>query len=337
MLTVREDLPYGLLSCDASELYRLLQGPTLIHLPGRDRAPLFVTVLQHGNELTGWEAVRRLLHNYADRELPRPLSLFISNVQAARYGVRHLDEQPDFNRVWKGSGMPEHEMMQQVIGEMREKSPFACIDVHNNSGINPHYACINSIDNGFLHLATLFSRTVVYFMRPDTVMTMAFAGLCPSVTLECGQSGTRSGIEHVVDYLDACLHMSELPKHPVAEHDLDLYHTVAVIKIPENCSIDFGIDESDISFVDGIEQLNFRDLPAGTTLARVRNESYACFDVRDEDGKEVSERFLKIADGRVTTARAFMPSMLTRDVKAIRQDCLCYLMERYSVDDPGGL
>jgi len=25
-----------------------------------------------------------------------------------------------------------------------------------------------------------------------------------------------------------------------------------------------------------------------------------------------------------------MPSMLTKDISVIRQDCLCYLMERYS-------
>jgi hypothetical protein len=33
-------------------------------------------------------------------------------------------------------------------------------------------------------------------------------------------------------------------------------------------------------------------------------------------------------DGEIRTTRPFMPAMLTLDERAIRQDCLCYLMER---------
>ncbi|MEN9204456.1 MAG: succinylglutamate desuccinylase/aspartoacylase family protein [Thermostichales cyanobacterium DRC_bins_46] len=95
MLTVWQDYPPELLTLDAGDLYQVLPGPTLIHLPGRRQPPLFVSVLLHGNEVTGWLAVRKLLQTYQDRELPRSLLVLIGNVAAARYGMRRLPDQPD--------------------------------------------------------------------------------------------------------------------------------------------------------------------------------------------------------------------------------------------------
>ncbi|MFS8860164.1 peptidase M14, partial [Synechococcus sp. H60.1] len=80
MLTVLDHLPEQLLDLEAHQLYDRLGGPTLIHLAGRRDPPLFVSVLLHGNEVTGWQAVRQLLRRYVQRELPRSLSLFIGNV-----------------------------------------------------------------------------------------------------------------------------------------------------------------------------------------------------------------------------------------------------------------
>ena len=60
-------------------------------------------MLQHGNEVTGWEAVRRLLKShYQIDELPRSLLIFIGNPLAAKHRLRRLDDQPDFNRCWPG-------------------------------------------------------------------------------------------------------------------------------------------------------------------------------------------------------------------------------------------
>jgi hypothetical protein len=35
--------------------------------------------------------------------------------------------------------------------------------------------------------------------------------------------------------------------------------------------------------------------------------------------------------GELLTRRVVMPSMLTLDERVIRQDCLCYLMERFPI------
>jgi predicted deacylase len=99
-----DHLPDGLLDCPATHLHDMLQEPTLVHLSGRRPQPLFVSVLQHGNEISGWDAVRRLLKGrYLRDPLPRSLILFIANVRAASRRQRKLTDQPDFNRCWPGS------------------------------------------------------------------------------------------------------------------------------------------------------------------------------------------------------------------------------------------
>jgi len=40
--------------------------------------------------------------------------------------------------------------------------------------------------------------------------------------------------------------------------------------------------------------------------------------------------------GELVMQRSAMPAMLTTDVEAVRQDCLCYLMERMRLHHPGG-
>ncbi|MBV2124952.1 MAG: succinylglutamate desuccinylase/aspartoacylase family protein [Candidatus Thiodiazotropha sp. (ex Ctena orbiculata)] len=333
MLQEIDYLPENLLALEAKQLAAHLSGPTLIHLPGRRAQPLFVSVLMHGNEAVGWEAIRTLLARYqGGQDLPRALSLFIGNVDAAAQGLRLLPGQPDYNRIWYGSEVaetPEHRVMEQVVERMRKRKPFASVDVHNNTGLNPHYACINRLDTRFFHLALLFSRTVVYFLRPKGVQSMAFADLCPSVTLECGKVGSAHGVEHARDYLEACLHLAEHPQHAVSHLDIDLFHTVAQVKISSLTSFGFSPGESDIVLAPDIDHFNFRELPAGTLFGWINGVGLDALDVRDEQGEAVAGDYFTIEEGQLCLHRSVMPSMLTKDLSVIRQDCLCYLMERY--------
>ncbi len=331
MLNVCEHLPDGLLECDARHLHEVLPGPTLIHLPGRRPRPLFVSVLLHGNEDTGWLAARALLRRYGDDPLPRALSLFIGNVAAAREGLRVLPGQPDFNRIWPGGearAAPECAMAREVVASLRARDVFASIDIHNNTGLNPHYGCVNRLDSAWLHLATLFSRTVVYFTTPRGVQSAAFAELCPAVTLECGKPGT--GVEHATAYLEACLHLSGFPAHPVHTQDIDLFHTIATVKVPEDARIAIAPEEGEIAFIANLDHLNFRELPAGTALGRIHGERDLCLHAFDEAGRDIGPRLFDCGGGPIRLRQALMPAMLTLDARVIRQDCLCYLMERLS-------
>ncbi len=328
-LTELDHLPTGLLDASARDLHRLLPGPTLIHLPGVHPEPLFASVLLHGNEDTGLAAVQSVLRRHEGRALPRAFSFFIGNVAAARAGVRRLEGQPDYNRVWPGTPEPEHPeaaLMQRVVDTMRVRRVFASVDIHNNTGLNPHYACVNRLDPAFLHLATLFSRIVVYFTRPAGVQSAAFATLCPAVTVECGKPGQGSGVEHAANFIQACLRLRQFPAHPVVRQDLDLFHTVATVKVPPGVTFGFDADAA-LRLRADLDHLNFRELPPGTPLAHTTGAARLM--AWDEEDQDVSERYFECRAGTLRTRRAVMPAMLTRDLEAIRQDCLCYLMERY--------
>lgn len=337
MLTIHDRLPAGLLELDASRLHEMLSGPSLIHLPGRRSAPLFVSILLHGNEDTGWLAAREILRKYAHVPLPRALSLFIGNLAAARQGLRRLDEQPDYNRIWPdgetsihADARPEYALARSVVEAMRARGVFASIDIHNNTGLNPHYACINRLEPPWLHLATLFSRTVVYFTRPRGVQSAAFAEFCPAVTLECGKPGT--GVAHAADYLDACLHLADFPSHPVHAQDIDLFHTIATVKVPDDIDFDFAPRANEIAvgleFPADLDHLNFQELPAGTRLGRIYGRRELCLHAYDEAGIDIGREVFECHDAHIRLRRPLMPAMLTLDKQVIRQDCLCYLMER---------
>lgn len=329
MLNIREDLPEALLKVDTHEIQEVLSGPTLIHLPGRRSEPLFVSTLLHGNENTGFLALQRLLRDYQGQELPRALTIFIGNVAAAKLGRRRLDDQPDYNRIW---GLPgetqEHQMMARILEIMAQRRVFASVDIHNNTGINPHYACINFLENSFYHLANLFSRTVVYFIRPEGVQSMAFGRICPAVTVECGHVGEKSGIDHAHEFLHACLNLSHIPDSQVSDQDLNLFHTVATVRVPSEFSFGFGKESADILFDSQLDHLNFCELSPGTHLADLGGAGGARLEVLDEQGRDVGEQFLNYQQGKILTRVPLMPSMFTLNREVIRQDCVGYLMER---------
>jgi len=328
MLNEITELPTGFLDADHKDLLGILSTPTIIHLKGDRSEPLFISTLLHGNEDTGLLALQMLLKKYQEKELPRDLIVFIANVEAAAKDMRHLENQPDYNRIWPGTdheNCKETEMMQQVVDIVKARQPFASIDLHNNTGRNPHYGCVNRLSPQYLQLARLFSHTVVYFTTPKGVQSEALATICPSVTLECGKVGEVDGIEHACRFLDTTIQLEHLPSHEPS--DIDLFHTVARVKIKQG--VDFSFDGSgELSLNGQVELYNFREIEQGTEFASVNSDDLGLFEVWDDHEKNVVEEYFEISNGKIVLKKPMMPSMFTKNTEVISQDCLCYLMER---------
>jgi len=326
-------LPDGFADVPLERLGSVLPGPSLIRIAGEEGPPLFVSVLLHGNETTGFYAMQRIISAYGapKQPLPRPVLLFVGNVAAAEKGVRKLDGQADYNRIWQGNHHPEHQLAEKVMEEVRKAAPLAGIDLHNNTGKNPHYGCVNRLDCASLSLARRFSKIIVYFTEPHEVLSIAFSHICPTVTLECGVSGDEAGTNHVENYLRHCL---ELPEEtlftPPPNHLNEIYHTTARIIVPEDLDVGFGecTDGLDICFRKDLELLNFEPVPAGTELGKFNGEATA-LRVIDNRNRDVTERYLSFTDGRILTRVPVIPSMFTLDTKIIMDDCLGYVMETY--------
>ena len=294
-------------------------------------------MLQHGNEVTGWEAVRRLLKShYQHDELPRSLLLFIGNVQAAKHRLRRLDEQPDFNRCWPGGNLVDSEhvkLFRRIHDPILEFQPIACIDIHNNTGLNPHYAAVNRIRSDYLRLASLFSPKVVYFTMPPGTLSHSLSEFIPSVTLECGMAGEIHGTDHTLAYLETCLHLETISRSRVDADAVHLFHMVATVNVSDKVLFGFGRVPVDLALREDLDQFNFQELPAGTSFGSINNGMLRPLIATDGDGDDVTDRYFSFERGQVETAREIMPSMLTLDRRVIQQDCLCYLMDRIHFED----
>jgi len=324
-LRLLDHLPDGLLNFTAPELAAALGGPTLIRLPGRREPPLLVSVLLHGNEDSGWNGVRRLLAEPG--LLPRSLILFIGNVEAAAARLRVLPHQQDYNRIWRHAGGPEGELALAVESALEGVALHAAVDLHNNTGHNPHYAVVTDLSPRNLGLAYLFSDKAVYVREPDTVMTRMFADCCPAIALELGPVGDPRCDDRAYDFVSRCLELEAIP-----DADLDglqLYRTQVRVHVAEAAQFSFAGDDRDTPLVltGGVESVNFHRLPTGTefgTAARPLEELLRVLDVQQND---VTDHYFELRNGRVLLKQAVVPAMYTLDPLVIRQDCLCYFME----------
>ncbi|MCK5721034.1 MAG: hypothetical protein KAI84_00720, partial [Gammaproteobacteria bacterium] len=77
-----------------------------------------------------------------------------------------------------------------------------------------------------------------------------------------------------------------------------------------------------------MDRLNFQEITPGTVLAHVNCGDTACLRAINEEGDDVFEEYFSSEKGVLRFSVALMPSMLTLNEHIIRQDCLCYLMER---------
>lgn len=333
-LSIINGLPLGLEKLTASELYRLLPGPTLIEIPGRKDPPLFVSVLLHGNETGGWEALRQLLALLGDQPPDRALCLFIGNVRAAREGVRHLPDQPDFNRVWNGG--PKHALAdaaREVTEYMRTRGAFASLDFHNNSGVNPLHVCVSALCRDTVRVASLFAPISVLVEYPTGIQCAAFSAFCPAVTLEAGKPGDSNGVAKCLDLLNAMLSIDAIEDIATGDgREASLYASTARIELPERCnfafsSLPFGDDAADITLASDMEARNFHHLPAGTLFASVPQGKEIPLFIVSRQGEIDTDRYFSRHGSQVRFARDVILSMYTSNSTSVRQDCLCYLME----------
>ncbi|HXY57709.1 MAG TPA: M14 family metallopeptidase [Methylocystis sp.] len=334
---VLDHVPDGFLDCPAARLFEALPGPTLFELHGRDPRPLFVSTLLHGNEDSGLAAVQEVLRRHAARGLPRSLLLFIGNVEAAAQNLRMTPEQPDFNRIWPGTEKapsPHTSMARWVYDQVARQNVFASVDIHNNTGFNPHYSCIARLEPQSIALALLFSRLVVHSQRPVGTLTNAFAALCPAITVECGRAGGetgKSGAKHAAELLEAALSIAHLPELAPAAQDVELLRSFAIVKTPPGASFSFDGSEADFKFRAELDRLNFSELEAGESFGRLGPRG-ARLEIFPGDGGHAPEDYFDYAGGDIRLRRAAIPAMLTQDPRAIRSDCLCYLMHRIDME-----
>lgn len=323
--------PEGLENLHATELATRLDRPALIYIPGARDPALFVSTLLHGNEISGWDAVRALV---AGRSiiLPRSMIIFIGNVGAAARGVRHLPDEPDYNRIWNGGHSLEERMAAEVLETVSRHELFAAVDLHNNTGHNPHYAVITDARPQTLGLARTFNHLAVYTRAPETVQTLAFAPLAPALTVETGHAEDPEAADRALVYLETLLASDSVPTGTT--DDLELYRSGVRVIVPDGGHFHFDAGPG-LALRRDLEIFNFRTVAANTTFANLNGDDARSLRVIDEQHRDVTEEYFYYAGGEIKLKDAAIPAMYTTDPEIVAQDCLCYFMHSYdpAIDD----
>lgn len=331
---ILKQIPPGFLTVDVTELKQIIPKPCLIFLSGKRAPALFVSTLLHGNETTGFYALQRLLANYssAGKQLPRSMIIFLGNVEAAAYAQRFLPGQVDYNRIWAGGETLEHRLARHVLAVLSQQALFACIDIHNNTGANPHYGCVSETSKQSLYLASLFSSAIVYFTEPHEVQTRALVQFAPAVTLEAGKSGNDAGVRHVLDYLETCLALETLQPRAANLERVAIFHTMVRVLVPPDVSFTFAATKQpvDITFLEDIDYLNFTRLSVGSVIGRYQDPEKK-LKVLDSGSDNIVDDYFAYIDGEIRLKREVIPAMFTKVTDIVRKDCLGYLMEEYKL------
>lgn len=323
-----EGLRPGLVECPAEGLAEFLGGPALLLIEGEREPPLFVSVLLHGNETSGWNGLRKLLSEPGPP--PRSLIVFIGNVEAASAGLRTLPGQQDFNRIWRDEGSGLSAFTESVLAAAHARPVFAAIDLHNNTGHNPHYAIVTDTGAANVDLAYLFSDQIVFVREPDTVLTRALAEMCPAVAVELGPVGDASCDDRAFDYIKRCSALEVMP--PADPETMRLYRTSARVHVAANVTFGFAGDEGEqppLVLTGGIEAVNFHSLPVGAQFGATTLDVRDVLEVLDPVHRNVTDEYFEGGDGQIVLKQSVIPAMYTTDPLVIRQDCLCYFMETF--------
>ena len=320
-----DHIPRAIGDIEPAEILSVLPHPTLIQLRGEIEEPLCLTVLLHGNETTSFYVLRELARKYEHASPRRSLLIFIGNVEATAANVRYLPNQPDHNRIWSGGDGPYHRLVQDVSKIARNQNPFASIDIHNNTGNNPLYGCVNALRPADLHLAAMFSNLGVYYQNPSTTQSIAFSHICPAITIECGQSGDPSGLERALTLIEKVLVLDRFPAEPPAAEKIRLFETVGAVVIEPGQTVGFDQNHASVNLRSDLESRNFSPLGKGFVWGTYQGPNCA-LRVINEHSEDLTANFF-VFDGRTISLKTETTiAMLTTDPQAISQDCLCYLM-----------
>ena len=274
-LKIIDYIPEGFLEIKPKKITKLIEGPSLLHLRGKKDKPFFISTLLHGNETSGLIILQKVLKKYHKRVLPRSLIIFIANPKACELGLSRLKNKYDFNRIWGGGSPYEDSLTKPVLQYAKDQKICGAIDIHNNTGKNPVYACINKKEEKFIKLAQAFSKNIIYFTKPDSVLSVALSKICPALVIECGLPGYAHGIDSGIKFIESILDKEEKWKKNKIQNT-PIYKTHAILHIAKDANVCFHskpfLKDKHLCFVSQLDEFNFKQLKIGTFLGKISDK-----------------------------------------------------------------
>ena len=313
-----------------------LTASTIVHLDYKKEQTVLISIMLHGNEHSGYYAVKEYLSNLFSKNIipSKNISLLIGNVEAAKNNARFLDDQKDFNRIWSNGSSDEELWAQKVYREMSSKNLFATLDLHNNTGKNPHYCAVTNLEVSTLKLASLFDGNVLYFTDPEEVFSNYFSSLCPCLTVEAVKVETKKDFKILllIERVMSESTLSDIKSKSSILSGKILFESFGKIKIPLDSTISFNGEVADFTFDSSIEELNFHIVRTGQTFGFSHNIDQHLL-VYDSNNEPIGSSYFKYVGSEIISIEDFYPAMITTNSKIVHQDCLCYLLKEISLEE----
>ena len=320
------------------EFVRILAGPTLLRIKGKDSSRLrAISTLLHGNEPSGIKAIFRCLKE--GRVPCVDILVFVASVDAALatpgFFLRHLAHQRDLNRCFNPPFDDEPgKIAEAMLAILHDEKPEALIDIHNTSGSGPSFAVTITNDTKHRALTSLFTQRLIHTdLRLGAIMEFSENDV-PTVTIECG--GAQDDEAHELAYEGIKRFTSEDNVLTEQETDwgLELLENPIRIELKEDVTIAFAEKakvDTDITLPPSIENHNFGIILPDQPLGWLGERGLACFVVKNTLGEDKLSKVLREEAGVLYVAQPIRAFMITTNADIAKSDCLFY-----AVADHGG-
>lgn len=303
-----------------------LKEPTLFFVDNKQEKTVLVSGLLHGNEPSGFRAIVAWMKKTKQVKLPFNILFMIGNVKAATenglFGQRFLSSQQDFNRIWNDDNT--HELKTALDNALQTTNVIGGVDLHNNSGKNPVYAVVASMNKASVEIAEFLTDKVLYFgAATNTLVSFLERKGAQFVAVECGKCFTKEAdntamktVEKVFEFFK-----KKLNGEKIRTKKATLFCNITEVKVKPNCSVAVG-SEADFSVRKDIEDLNFVEAPEGTVLGLTKGKALPLEILKD--GTDVSSEWFNVDKGKVVMKRKGVILMATTNVDNIKKSCLLY-------------
>ncbi|WP_290583791.1 succinylglutamate desuccinylase/aspartoacylase family protein [Ketobacter sp.] len=310
---------------------REMAGPTLIHIPGRDRSRArAICTLLHGNEPSGTRALFRFLQEGIEPAVD--LLCFFGSVQTALqeplFFYRHLPQERDLNRCFREPfDDPQGRLAKAILDILQELNPEALIDIHNTSGMGPCFAVSMKQDPAHDALTSLFTeRMLVTGLKLGALFEYSERNV-PTVTIECGGAQDPRADQIAYEGILRYATREDVLTPVDADWDLEILREPVRLELREDASITYSEAEdvyADITLPPDVEHHNFGRINPDVALGWVKPESWDKLIVHTPAGVDVKDKVLKLEGNRLYPAQALKLFMITTNATIAKSDCLFY-------------
>jgi succinylglutamate desuccinylase len=300
-----------------------------------DKTVVLSTML-HGNETSGLFAIQKFLKSILPTSNQPSYMILLGNPKAFHQNKRLVENQLDRNRIWQLDGEHEdHELSKQVIEKLINFPLVCAIDIHNNTGKNPYFCCVNRLDKKTLGMASLFEADALFFENPSTAFTTFMGRFCPSVTLECGMSGDAVGVEKAFKFISSSVVKAVNEGFLEQKFTHSVFKSFGKFRIPESTNIVFKKREKPnifketnlVWFFDDLEKFNLKLVPTGEKIGEILG-SKDQVRIESEFSEDLFEELFELKGTEIIVKHEFYAAMVTKNVEVAKSDCFFYFLKK---------